>query len=94
MERLNERLRVARQALATLQEALGQPKSAIVRDATIQRFEYTFEAFWKAAQLHLRIAESLELGSPKSVVRAARQVGLLDDAQTRPPPLIPLQRLH
>ena len=74
---------MARQALATLQEALRQPKSAIVRDATIQRFEYTFEALWKAAQLHLRIAESLELGSPKSVVRAARQVGLLDDAQAR-----------
>lgn len=30
-------------ALATLEEALQEPLSAYVRDASIQRFEYTFE---------------------------------------------------
>lgn len=83
MERLKERLAIAAQALATLEEALAMPKSKIVRDAVIQRFEYTFEALWKAAQLYLREQESIEAGSPKSVIRAARQVGLLEDEQTR-----------
>ena len=40
---------MARQALGTLAEALAMEKTRIVRDASIQRFEYTFEAMWKAA---------------------------------------------
>jgi len=35
-------------ALKTLEDILKEKKSGIVRDATIQRFEYTFEAMWKA----------------------------------------------
>jgi hypothetical protein len=46
-------------------------------------FEQTFETVWKAAQLYLSTVESLECSSPKSVIRACRQVGLLDDEQTR-----------
>jgi len=83
LERLRERLAIARQALQTLTEILREPKTSIVRDAAIQRFEYTFEAAWKAAQLYLRIVESLEVGSPKAAVRASRQVGLLADNQAR-----------
>lgn len=50
MERYRERLTIARQALDTLDEvlAIAEP-SQIVRDAAIQRFEYTLEAVWKAA---------------------------------------------
>jgi nucleotidyltransferase substrate binding protein (TIGR01987 family) len=83
MERLKERLAVARQALGTLQEISKLTKTAIVRDAAIQRFEYTFEAVWKAAQMYLRAAESLDAGSPKSVIRASFRVELLTEEQTR-----------
>ena len=83
MERLKERLAVARQALGTLQEISKLTKTAIVRDAAIQRFEYTFEAVWKAAQMHLRAAESLEAGSPKSAIRASFRVELLTEEQAR-----------
>ncbi len=45
MERTKERLAIARYALTTLEELVGQcPVSDVVRDAAIQRFEYTFEA--------------------------------------------------
>lgn len=44
MERLKQRLATARQALGTLEELREEPFSKIVRDAAIQRFEYTFEA--------------------------------------------------
>ncbi|BBO16520.1 nucleotidyltransferase [Candidatus Brocadia pituitae] len=47
MERLVLRYKDALRALHTLGEILQQPFSTIVRDATIQRFEYTFEALWK-----------------------------------------------
>lgn len=84
MERLTERLATARAALATLHELVRKPdRSKVERDAAIQRFEYTFEAVWKAAQLYLREVEGLEVGSPKRAARAALQVGLFDEAHTR-----------
>lgn len=54
----------------------------MVRDAAIQRFEYTFEALWKSAQAFLRAFEGLDRGSPKGVIRACLQTNLLNDAQT------------
>lgn len=80
MERYRERLALARQALDTLEEALAiADPSRIVRDAAIQRFEYTLEAVWKAAQSYLRELEGLDTGSPKAVVRACRRLGLLGE---------------
>jgi nucleotidyltransferase substrate binding protein (TIGR01987 family) len=83
MERLRERLVVAQRALKTLQELsdLEQP-SRVERDAAIQRFEYTCEAVWKAAQRYLLAVEGVSVGSPKSSLRACRDVGLLSDDQT------------
>jgi nucleotidyltransferase substrate binding protein (TIGR01987 family) len=84
VERLKERLAIARAALATLSELVGKSNlSKVERDAAIQRFEYTFEATWKAAQLYLRKVEGLDAGSPKRAARAALQVGLVDEADSR-----------
>jgi len=84
MDRLKERLEVAEKALGSLLDLpLGKNVDAIVRDAAIQRFEYTFEAVWKAAQLYLREKEGLDQGSPKGVVRASLQAGILTDEQAR-----------
>jgi hypothetical protein len=47
MERLRMKYRDAVNAAQTLGDILKEPFSVIVRDATIQRFEYTFEALWK-----------------------------------------------
>lgn len=83
MERLKVRLAVAGRALRTFQEILREPKTSIVRDAAIQRFEYTFEALWKAVQSYLKIMESLDAGSPKSAIRSSHQVELLTEEQAR-----------
>ncbi len=84
MERTRERLAVARKALATLAEVVGQPNpTKITRDAAIQRFEYTFEAVWKAGQSYSREIEGIETGSPKGAVRAALQTGLLREDDVR-----------
>jgi nucleotidyltransferase substrate binding protein (TIGR01987 family) len=84
MERTGERLALARRALGTLEELVRvPPDSPLVRDAAIQRFEYTFEATWKAAQIYLREVEGLEVGSPKGVVRLSLQVGVLDESEAR-----------
>ena len=82
MERLRERLSVARRALSSLEELLVLERpSRVERDAAIQRFEYTCEALWKAAQRYLLVVEGLSVGSPKGCIRACRDVGLLADEQ-------------
>jgi nucleotidyltransferase substrate binding protein (TIGR01987 family) len=83
LERLAERVATARQALGTLAETLAMEKSRIVRDASIQRFEYTFEAMWKAAQAFVKQHEGVEAASPKAVVRACFSGGLLEEEQAR-----------
>lgn len=83
MERLKQRLEMAKKALNTLQELGTQSNSKVYRDATIQRFEYSFEAVWKAAKQYLNDIEGLDMGSPKAVIRACFQVGLLNQAQTQ-----------
>jgi nucleotidyltransferase substrate binding protein (TIGR01987 family) len=54
----------------------------VERDAAIQRFEYTCEAVWKAAQRYLQEVEGISVGSPKGSIRSSREVGLLTDEQT------------
>ncbi|TKB72847.1 MAG: DUF86 domain-containing protein [Nitrospira sp.] len=74
----NEAVNAFAQALRRLQEALGEPETAIVRDAAIKRFEFTFELAWKAIQRCLR-EEGLDCRSPKGCLREAFQQGLIPD---------------
>ena len=67
-----------RAALERLGEALREPKTDIVRDAAIQRFEFSFELFWKALKARAE-DEGLRVVSPRESFRAAFQLGLLDD---------------
>jgi nucleotidyltransferase substrate binding protein (TIGR01987 family) len=82
VDRLRQRLSVAGQAAATLRElTVRLAPTKIERDAAIQRFEYSFEATWKAAQRFLAVVEGVEAGSPKSAIRACHETGLLQSTQ-------------
>jgi nucleotidyltransferase substrate binding protein (TIGR01987 family) len=83
VDRLRERLSVASRAVRALRELTVPPgPSTVERDAAIQRFGYSFEATWKAAQRFLVIVEGVETGSPKSAIRACQQAGLLTPTGT------------
>ncbi len=83
MERLKERLTLARKALRSLEELLIiESPSKVERDAAIQRFEYTFEAVSKAAGRFLLVIDGIDVASPKAIVRSSREVGLFKDDQT------------
>ncbi len=56
--------------------------SFIVRDATLQRFEYTVELFWKTLQAWLFTIEGIECASPKKCIRTAASLQLLDTPET------------
>ena len=66
------------QALATLDEVLAMSFSVIVRDATIQRFEYCFELSWKLLKKVLK-SDGIEVNSPRQAVRKAFENGYLDN---------------
>ena len=66
------------QALATLDEVLEMSFSVIVRDATIQRFEYCFELSWKLLKKVLK-SDGIEVNSPRQAVRKAFENGYLDN---------------
>lgn len=83
MARLGERVETARQALATLEEVLREPVTKIVRDAAIQRFEYTHETVWKAAQAYLAEREGERQNTPKSAFRACFRAGVLNEDESR-----------
>ena len=83
MDELTRRLNLARRAVRTLDEVLKHPKTDIVRDAAIQRFEYSYETAWKAAQCFLRERHGLETNSPTAAIRSSHAVRLLDEAGAR-----------
>ena len=84
MDRLNWRSQQAARALASFKQlAFIESPNAIERDAAIQRFEYTTEACWKAAQEALLQHFGVEAASPKAVIRAAAQNGLLSEPDAR-----------
>jgi nucleotidyltransferase substrate binding protein (TIGR01987 family) len=61
---------------------MQQPFSIIIRDAAIQRFEYTFEAFWKYKKDYLRVKEGIVCNSPKSCFRELFSVGVITEDET------------
>lgn len=75
-ERFKERQTEVRNAISRLQEAVAQPETPILRDAVIQRFEFSFELVWKSLQLYLE-HRGLECGSPRATLKKSFAEGLI-----------------
>lgn len=82
MERLKMAHEIANKALSTLETILTEPPGIIVRDASIQRFEYTFEAIWKLLKVYLFEYHGIDVASPKACFREVFKNGLLTKEQT------------
>ncbi|MBI5293612.1 MAG: nucleotidyltransferase substrate binding protein [Chloroflexi bacterium] len=66
-------------ALARLGEALAEAETELIRDAAIQRFEFTFELAWKTT-MRVEQASGLESGaSPRQVIKVAFKADWIDD---------------
>jgi nucleotidyltransferase substrate binding protein (TIGR01987 family) len=75
---VNSHLDSFNKALRRLAEALDAPPGDLVRDASIQRFEFTFELAWKAIK-NTATVEGLECMSPRSCLKLAFGQGWVDD---------------
>lgn len=67
-------------SIKRLKQALRQRESTLARDASILRFEFTFELAWKSAQKALR-EEQVICNSPKSCFQESFHVGTVEDNQ-------------
>ncbi|HUD48184.1 MAG TPA: nucleotidyltransferase substrate binding protein [Candidatus Baltobacteraceae bacterium] len=75
-ERFAERKSELQNASRRLREAVAQPEGDLVRDAVIQRFEFTFELVWKSLKLYLE-RQGLDCGGPRSTLKQAFTEGLI-----------------
>jgi nucleotidyltransferase substrate binding protein (TIGR01987 family) len=74
--RFTERQLEVRDAAARLAEAAALPESDLIRDAVIQRFEFTFEVVWKTLKLYLE-RQGDECGGPRPTLKKAFAEGLI-----------------
>jgi nucleotidyltransferase substrate binding protein (TIGR01987 family) len=72
MAYLKKKLTQLKTALESWGQLIDWPYSDIVRDATIQRYEFTFELLWKVVKIYLKEQETIECNSPKSCFRELR----------------------
>jgi len=79
-ERFTERQADVRESASRLAEAVAHPESDLVRDATIQRFEFTFEIVWKTLKLFLE-RQGYECGGPRPTLRKAFAENLIPTAE-------------
>ncbi|KKQ89609.1 MAG: Nucleotidyltransferase substrate binding protein, HI0074 family [Berkelbacteria bacterium GW2011_GWA2_38_9] len=66
------------QAHSRLNEALEAEKTSLNRDASIQRFEFTFEIVWKLLK-SINEYKGTPCFSPRDCFRIGAQNGLIDD---------------
>ncbi|MFA5257175.1 MAG: nucleotidyltransferase substrate binding protein [Opitutales bacterium] len=69
-DRFIERLADVRMSASRLTDAVHAQESEMVRDATIQRFEFTFETVWKALKLYLE-HQGHECPGPRPALKKA-----------------------
>jgi hypothetical protein len=78
-DRFIERQKDVRESATRLAEVVALPASELVRDATIQRFEFTFEVVWKALKLYLE-RQGHECAGPRPTIKKAFTEKLINQA--------------
>lgn len=76
-ERFTERKTDVSNATRRLIEAVKQPERDILRDAVIQRFEFSFELVWKALKLYLE-RQGHECGGLRPTLKKAFTEGIIN----------------
>jgi nucleotidyltransferase substrate binding protein (TIGR01987 family) len=77
MKRVEQAKGDFKNALKRLEEAVREAKSDLEIDGAIQRFEFTFELFWKLLKVYLE-SEGIICRSPKGCLKEAYQAGIIE----------------
>ncbi len=77
-DKLEKSLALLKKAIDRFTEALNEPESPIVMDATIQRFEFTYELLWKTLKTYLEDIHGVRTVSPRQVFKEAYALSLIE----------------
>ena len=80
MTKLENLIKNLKKANQRLKEAVELSPTRIHKDATIQRFEFTFELAWKTIQEYIR-DQGFECNSPKSCIREGARLEIIDNPE-------------
>lgn len=83
MNKLLDKIHDFEKALTKLHQSLQRDvhQDDLVLDATIQRFEFTYELSWKMMKNYLEFNGNTEVTSPRTTIRAAFKDRLLQDGE-------------
>lgn len=80
MTKLDSLIEDFKKANRRLKETIKAKPTRMNRDATIHRFEFTFELAWKTIQTYIR-DQGLDCKSPKNCIREAGRLELIDNVK-------------
>ena len=77
-QRLQYFVNIFDKACRQLEKALALPKDEFIRDSAIQRFEFTFELFWKTLKTYCNIL-GFKADSPRASIKQSFKAGIIKD---------------
>lgn len=77
MTKLEATIKQFENALTRFKEVMSVPKTDIVRDSAIQRFEFTLDLSWKMIKAFLEEKKGVICASPKDCFREAYRQGII-----------------
>src|SRR4030066_131152 len=78
MKRFEQYMTDFNNALSALRDGTGAARSDLEIDGAIQRFEFTYELFWKLLKSYLQL-QGILANTPKESFKEAFRIGLLED---------------
>ena len=78
-ERYRKSLENYENAAKQLAKALNEPESEFIRDASIQRFKFTYKFLWKTIKVFLEETHGVQTVSPRQVFKEAFALELIDN---------------
>ena len=82
IDKYNRNLKSFEKALLQLGDALEESESPIVRDACLQRFEFSYELLWKTLKVFLEDIHGVRAVSPRQVFKEAFALSIIDEELT------------
>ena len=80
MNKLQSLIKNLKKANQRLKEVIKLSPTRIHKDATIQRFEFTFELAWKTIQEYIR-DQGFDCISPKNCIRESARLEIIDNPE-------------
>ena len=78
MTKLENLIKNLKKANQRLKESVSLKPTRINKDASIQRFEFTFELSWKTIQFYIK-DQGLDCKSPKSCMREGARLEIIEN---------------